>query len=90
MKQTFKKYFKGSPKKVETQEPRKLDEIQKEYVDLCSRVGQTQYRMKVLENDVNTLFSRIAEIDHEAGARRKLDEEANKTQQTPEVKNEQV
>ena len=70
--------MKGSKKMnlQKPQEPRSTVEIQKEYSDLCSKVGHTQYQVKVLEANLSQLFDRIVALDKESRARQELDAKA--------------
>lgn len=76
MKETFQKYLKGTKKAAKPAEPRTTAEISAEYAELCAKVGHAEYRIKVLESDLNALFNRIVELDREGFARKKLDEDA--------------
>lgn len=55
------------------QEPRQLAEIQKEYNELMSKLGQARYQVFVIERDIAALNSRSLEINQEAAARNELD-----------------
>ena len=63
--------------KVETSAtpPRPLPEINKEYNDLCARIGQARYQIQVVDNGIRNMLQRLSEIDVEATERAKLDKE---------------
>lgn len=88
MKETFKKYLKGSPKQEKLPEPRRKEAIMTEYTDLAGRLGQAYYRRQVLEADLAEFTSRIAKLDLEMRARTALDEQT--TKETKEKENGQA
>ena len=61
----------------EKQEPRQLAEIQKEYNDLMSKLGQASYQVFVIKRDIEALNARSLEINQEAAARNELDKAAS-------------
>jgi hypothetical protein len=65
----------------QNQQPRALDEIQKEYGELVGRAGQIQYQLFVLDKDLKTINDRILVINHEAAARKELDKKASEQTQ---------
>jgi hypothetical protein len=62
-------------------QPRSLDEIQKEYAELVGRAGQIQYQLFVLDKDLKTLNDRILVINHEAASRKELDKQVSEQAQ---------
>lgn len=97
MKQAFQKYLKGSKKRLGEVElppppplPRTTEEITKEYTDLCAKYGHTQYRIKLLEADLNEITNRIITLDREGQERRRLDTEAAAQQPKEEAKDVEV
>jgi len=72
------KWIKGLKKaKAEAKPiPRATEEIRKEYSDLCMKLGHAQYQVKFNQEVTEQLLSRLAELDGEASARKRLDDEA--------------
>lgn len=66
----MKNLFKKKNKKQEG--PRALDVIKKEYSELCNRAGQLQYTMAVNEQELNSINSRLFNINNEAAERNRL------------------
>ena len=79
-----KSWFKGLKKKVS--DPRKMDEIQKEYGQLCNQAGQLEYQIYVLTQDLEKINESLVKVNHEAAARQKLDKEAPAPAPAPEKK----
>lgn len=69
---------------VKAPEPRKLEDIQKEYTELKYRLGEVQYLTFVYDLEVQTLCEQMRVINNEAAARQKLDTE---TKAVDEAKN---
>lgn len=46
--------------------PRKIEEIQREYVQLCTRAGDVQFKVKSLSADLDMLNGQIQELTIEA------------------------
>ncbi len=44
----------------------KIDELNQEYSKLCAELGNTIYRIVVLENQRNSLLMKISEIEKQA------------------------
>jgi len=44
----------------------KIDELNQRYSQLCSQLGNTIYRIVVLENERNDLLTKISEIEKQA------------------------
>jgi hypothetical protein len=62
-------------------QPRVLDEIQKEYAELVGKAGQIQYQLFVLDKDLKSINDRLLAINHEAAARKELDKQASEQAQ---------
>lgn len=69
------KFFKSALNKLKKKkvEPRSLEDISKEYQELCFKSGQAQYQAEVYTKEVVTLNKRIQEVNYEAAERNKLD-----------------
>ena len=57
-------------------EPRATEVLQREYQDICTRVGQLQYQNFVNTREIEKMNEDLLSINHEAAARQKLDAEA--------------
>lgn len=81
-------FFKG--KKIKPQPippqpvPRHMDEINKVYQELCSRAGQLQYKIMADKESLDQLNAAIKNVNYEADARIKLDNEAKAKAQVAE------
>lgn len=64
-----------------TGEPRELDVIQREYTELCARLGQAQYQVSIQEKEVRRLSSHIEQLSLEASKRSAL--KAQEASQAP-------
>lgn len=53
--------------------PRSTDEINAEYGQLIAKAGQSQYQIKVYQQDLDRLNNRLFELNYEAAARNELD-----------------
>ncbi len=62
--------------KRKSQEPRKMDEIQKAYGQLLSAAGQANYLVYVHTNELKRINTELESINKEAAERQKLDREA--------------
>lgn len=58
--------------------PRGMEEIQKEYNQVCNQAGDFQYRIKVMKNDLNQINQKLMELNHEAIDARKMIETSQK------------
>jgi len=56
--------------------PRSLEEIQKSYAELISKLGQAKYHAFVYEQEVEKLNNQLMALNHEASKRNQLDAEA--------------
>ena len=56
--------------------PRAIEDIQKEYAQLCAKVGQTAYQIFVLQRDLDEANEQLLTLNQEGAARQKLDAEA--------------
>ena len=81
------KFFKNSKQKVNVKEvePRALDEITKEYNNLCAQAGAIQYQIYVYRKELEQVNQALIRVNGEAAKRNKLDQEAK-----AEVKEEKV
>jgi len=78
MKSKFFKRKVSMPTQAAPPTPRAMDAINKEYSNLCAQAGDVVYKLKRFEESLADLKVRMSQVDAEAGARRKLDEEAAK------------
>lgn len=81
------KFFKNK-KQITTKpkDPRAKEEIEREYSELKSRAGETQYLAMVYEKTLANINARMLEINYEAEARKKLDNQINTSEGTSNVK----
>lgn len=47
---------------------RSMEEIQREYTDLCVKAGNLQYQIKVLSKDLDIINETMKDLNLEAGA----------------------
>lgn len=73
--------------KEKSQAPRQMDEIQREYTEVCSRLGQAEYQLYVITKDAENLKHQLLRLNQEAAARNQLDK-ANPPK-AQEAKNDQ-
>jgi hypothetical protein len=85
-----KTWLKGlsKAKKDAPQLPRTTEEIQKEYYDLCAKLGSATYNVKFNQRVVDQITSDLSNLDAEAGARSKLDKEQKQSEVKTEAKSE--
>lgn len=55
------------------QAPREVSAIEKEYHDLCHKVGGLQYVIYAQQQELDTLNKKLMEVNNEYALRRKLD-----------------
>lgn len=93
-----KKSFLNRFKTVKTN-TRTMEEINKEYAELISKVGQSQYLVYIYERETAELNKRLKEVNEEASRRQQLDRDENlkknsvtppEVAQTETVTNEQA
>jgi septal ring factor EnvC (AmiA/AmiB activator) len=77
--------YMGKMKAKQPKPPREMLEIQKEYSDLCAKLGHSSYQLAMRKREVDALTNKINELDGEAAARNAL-ETAKKEAKTEEVK----
>lgn len=65
--------------------PRALDEIQKEYQQLCLQTGQLQYQKAIYEKEITSANIRLEAVNNEAAARKQLD-----AQETAKIADQQT
>jgi hypothetical protein len=71
------------PAKART--PRELDVINKDYAQLVSQLGQTEYQAFVLKEETNRLNALIRDLNYEAAERNKINQvkaESSQPEQT--------
>jgi len=80
-----KSWIKGLKKaKAEVEAiPRTQEDIRKSHSELCMKLGHARYQVKFFEGAVESILAALTDLDAEAGARKRLDEETAKTQQEP-------
>lgn len=92
----MKNYFKNKFAKQKQPVPRQLDEINKTYQYLCAQAGEVRHQLNLKEKQLAELLRALENVNAEATARNKLDNEDTKdatpTKETtaevvPEVKN---
>jgi hypothetical protein len=57
-------------------QPRSMEDIQKEYVDLLSKAAQAGYQAYVYNKELSRLNERLEQVNIEGGQRQKLDKDA--------------
>ncbi len=70
-------------------EPRALDEIQREYQELCNKAGQLQYQSVVIAKELEDINEQLFAINYEAADRNKLDKAAAEETKAQETANAQ-
>lgn len=68
--------------KVEVPQPRETAEIQKEYTDLCTKLGHASYQVQYQQSVIDQIKQRMLELDREGYARNRL--EAQKPKDEPQ------
>lgn len=64
--------------------PRTMEEIQKEYQQLCWNAGQAQYQINITSKELQKMNDRIEAVNREGAARIQLDKDAkNKEEAQP-------
>lgn len=53
--------------------PRNIEDIQKEYSQLCASLGQLEYQMFVYEKQAEVIREKLGAVNTEADARQKLE-----------------
>jgi len=81
------KFFKGKQKAKQIQtEPRKQEDINKEYSDLIGKLGIEEFKKHVCERNIEQYKYRLLQVNEEANQRTALDQKVKEN----EVKNEQI
>lgn len=75
-------------KKAAANMPRPLDEIRKEYAQLCATLGEAQYLINQKQLEVQHLAKELQRVNQEAAARQQLDAAANQKTPVPAEKAE--
>ena len=71
---------KSKPKLMEASKPvRTLDQIRKEYTDLCAQLGQLYYQLNSGQKNADQINNRLSELNQEAAP---LVEQERKNAQT--------
>ena len=83
MKNLFKRKKEKFP--TSSNEPRQLDEIQKEYNEVALKAGQLQYQVFVHSEDLKATNQRLVALNQEAAKRLQLDKEAKAAAATQET-----
>lgn len=75
------------PKKVNLPPPtpRELPEIESDYGRLVSQAGQAQYQVFVYTEDLKRINENLRNLNYEAAARNKLNEQKPKEQENPQL-----
>lgn len=60
----------------EEKKPRKLEEIQREYQELCTRAGHIQYQVHALSTDLELVNKTLREVNLEAFSAQKAEADA--------------
>lgn len=86
------KYFKSKGKSVSIPEsaksspvPRTKEEIQKQYVEVCTALGDKQVKLKGIQSEIDNLFKYVDSFANELEARVKLDEAEKAKATIPET-----
>lgn len=79
--QGFKRFFKGAASKqvelpASNPTPRSLEEINKEYTQLCLTIGNTQVKARAVQQELDYLFRKADSLGNENQARLDLDAKA--------------
>lgn len=61
--------------------PRSMEDIQKNYTQLCTEAGQLQYQLKVYSQKLEEINSTLSSVNIEASARQQLDAQKLATEQ---------
>ena len=65
----------------EEKEPRTIEEIEKEFKQVCAEAGHIQFSNKVGEQELHKRNVRISELNDEAGKRKALEQEGKSDEQ---------
>lgn len=60
-------------------EPRALEDINKEYNQLCLKAGDLQYRIKCFGGELENINHALLQVNQEAAKRKELDDAAKLT-----------
>jgi hypothetical protein len=77
VKQALKKLTNLGKSKIQ---PRPAQEINSEFSQLCSKIGQARYTIHRLDSDIRSYISKIEDLDREMAERTKLDKETAESQ----------
>lgn len=81
------KFFKNRKRVAQKAvEPRSIEEVTKEYTELCGKAGQAQYQVMVFTKELERLNERLLSVNQEAAARNELDRQEKATAEVEEVK----
>jgi hypothetical protein len=80
------KFFKQKPKQVKPAEPRSIDELNKVYNDLISKLGVEELKVTISQRNATFYKDQLVQISAEADARQKLDKEKLDKEQSQENK----
>lgn len=61
--------------------PRTLPEITASYQELCTRAGQTQYQLFVLNKELESFNGQLLRLNQEGAKRNQLDQQAAKQEE---------
>lgn len=80
------KFFKNKFAKTSTKtaEPRQISEINKDYSNLCAQAGQLETAIRLNKKQLESVYSALENINSEANARSRLDQEALNTKSAPQ------
>jgi DNA anti-recombination protein RmuC len=56
--------------------PRPLDQIQQEYIQLCTKAGDLQYKISRFDNDLESINEQLQMLNFEAAAAREAEHNA--------------
>lgn len=85
------KFFKqgtkvGIPDEAKSQPiPRSRDEINKQYQDVCTALGDKQVKSRGIQQEIDNLFKYVESLGNELAARDKMDSEAKSGAAQPSV-----
>lgn len=70
----------------ESKKERAVIEIQKEYTEVCAKVGDAQYRRHCVDKDIALLNEQLQELNFEAIAAHRREQEAKAAAETSVLK----
>lgn len=75
------KFFKNKPQPVKQADPRSIDELNKVYNELVTKLGVEELKVSISQRNASFYKDQLLQISSEADARQKLDQEAQQQEQ---------